>query len=69
MIVATAASMDDYTAFGAAITRASFKQIFARPAPRVVLAMQSEPPFSHLWEMEGPAHDGTPWRSIIDLEG
>ena len=38
MIVATAASMDGYTAFGAAITREGFKQTFACPAPRAVVA-------------------------------
>ena len=38
LIVATAASMDGYTAFGAAITRAGFKQTMACPAPRAVVA-------------------------------
>jgi glycerol-1-phosphate dehydrogenase [NAD(P)+] len=38
MVVATAASMDGYTAFGAAITRDGFKQTMACPAPRAVLA-------------------------------
>lgn len=38
MIVATAASMDGYTAFGAAITHDGFKQTFACPAPRAVVA-------------------------------
>ena len=38
LIVATAASMDGYTAFGAAITRAGFKQTLACPAPRAVVA-------------------------------
>ena len=38
MVAATAASMDGYTAFGAAITRDGFKQTMACPAPRVVLA-------------------------------
>ncbi len=38
MVVGTAASMDGYTAFGAAITRDGFKQTFACPAPRVVVA-------------------------------
>jgi len=38
MVVATAASMDGYTAFGAAITRDGFKQTFACPAPQVVVA-------------------------------
>ncbi len=38
MVVATAASMDGYTAFGAAITQDGFKQTMACPAPRVVLA-------------------------------
>jgi glycerol-1-phosphate dehydrogenase [NAD(P)+] len=36
--VATAASMDGYTAFGAAITKDGFKQTMACPAPRAVLA-------------------------------
>jgi glycerol-1-phosphate dehydrogenase [NAD(P)+] len=38
MVVATAASMDGYTAFGAAITHDGFKQTFACPAPRAVVA-------------------------------
>jgi glycerol-1-phosphate dehydrogenase [NAD(P)+] len=38
MIIATAASMDGYTAFGAAITQSGFKQTFSCPAPRAVLA-------------------------------
>jgi glycerol-1-phosphate dehydrogenase [NAD(P)+] len=36
--VATAASMDGYAAFGAAITRAGYKQTMSCPAPRAVLA-------------------------------
>lgn len=48
MCVATAASMDGYTAFGAAITRDGFKQTMACPAPRAVLAdlgvLASAPP-------------------------
>jgi glycerol-1-phosphate dehydrogenase [NAD(P)+] len=38
MIVATAASMDGYTAFGAAISQDGYKQTFSCPAPCVVLA-------------------------------
>jgi glycerol-1-phosphate dehydrogenase [NAD(P)+] len=38
MVVATAASMDGYTAFGASITRGGLKQTFACPAPAAVLA-------------------------------
>ena len=38
MAVATAASMDGYTAFGASITRDGLKQTFDCPAPAVVLA-------------------------------
>jgi glycerol-1-phosphate dehydrogenase [NAD(P)+] len=38
MVVATAASMDGYTSFGAAITRDGFKQTMACPAPRAVVA-------------------------------
>ena len=38
MVVATAASMDGYTAFGAAIARDGFKQTMGCPAPRAVLA-------------------------------
>jgi glycerol-1-phosphate dehydrogenase [NAD(P)+] len=38
MTVATAASMDGYTAFGAAITRGGYKQTMTCPAPRAVLA-------------------------------
>ncbi|MBL8095854.1 MAG: sn-glycerol-1-phosphate dehydrogenase [Anaerolineales bacterium] len=37
MVVATAASMDGYTAFGAAITRDGFKQTMACPAPRALV--------------------------------
>jgi len=38
MVVATAASMDGYTAFGASITEKGSKQTFDCPAPRAVLA-------------------------------
>ncbi|MGC1272081.1 MAG: sn-glycerol-1-phosphate dehydrogenase [Planctomycetaceae bacterium] len=38
LAVATAASMDGYTAFGASITRDGLKQTFECPAPAVVLA-------------------------------
>ncbi len=38
MTVATAASMDGYTSFGASITKAGFKQTMECPAPRAVLA-------------------------------
>jgi glycerol-1-phosphate dehydrogenase [NAD(P)+] len=38
MCVATAASMDGYTAFGASITKDGSKQTFQCPAPRMVLA-------------------------------
>ena len=38
MVVATAASMDGYTSFGAAITKDGYKQTLACPAPRAVLA-------------------------------
>jgi len=38
MCIATAASMDGYTAFGASITSQGAKQTFNCPAPRVVLA-------------------------------
>lgn len=38
MCVATAASMDGYTAFGASITYQGAKQTFSCPAPRAVLA-------------------------------
>jgi glycerol-1-phosphate dehydrogenase [NAD(P)+] len=37
MVIATAASMDGYTAFGAAITHEGFKQTMACPAPRAVV--------------------------------
>lgn len=37
-VVATAASMDGYTAFGASITRAGFKRTMVCPAARVVMA-------------------------------
>lgn len=38
MVVATAASMDGYTAYGASITSRGAKQTFGCPAPRAVLA-------------------------------
>ena len=38
MSVGTAASMDGYTAFGAAITKDGYKQTMTCPAPRAVLA-------------------------------
>jgi glycerol-1-phosphate dehydrogenase [NAD(P)+] len=38
LIVATAASMDGYTSFGASITRDGFKHTLACPAPRAVVA-------------------------------
>ncbi len=38
MVICTAASMDGYTASGASISKDGFKQTFACPAPRVVLA-------------------------------
>jgi glycerol-1-phosphate dehydrogenase [NAD(P)+] len=38
MCVGTAASMDGYTAFGAAITKDGFKQTMSCPAPRAVVA-------------------------------
>ena len=38
MVAGTAASMDGYTAFGAAITKDGFKQTMSCPAPRAVLA-------------------------------
>lgn len=38
MVVATAASMDGYTSFGAAITQDGFKRTMACPAPRAVVA-------------------------------
>ncbi|EIP96701.1 glycerol dehydrogenase-like oxidoreductase [Opitutaceae bacterium TAV1] len=49
MAVATAASMDGYTAFGSSITRDGLKQTFSCPAPRAVLAdvavIAKAPPF------------------------
>ena len=38
MVVATAASMDGYTAFGASITKEGYKQTMSCPAPKAVLA-------------------------------
>jgi glycerol-1-phosphate dehydrogenase [NAD(P)+] len=38
MVVATAASMDGYTSYGAAITKDGYKQTLSCPAPRAVLA-------------------------------
>jgi glycerol-1-phosphate dehydrogenase [NAD(P)+] len=48
LCVATAASMDGYTAFGASITQRGAKQTFSCPAPRAVMAdieiMRAAPP-------------------------
>ena len=38
MVVATAASMDGYTAFGASITKEEYKQTMTCPAPKAVVA-------------------------------
>ncbi len=38
MVIATAASMDGYTASGASISKDGFKQTFSCPAPRAILA-------------------------------
>lgn len=51
--VATAASMDGYTAFGASITQAGAKQTFHCPAPTVVIAdleiIRHAPPPMNAW--------------------
>lgn len=51
--VATAASMDGYTAFGASITQAGSKQTFHCPAPTVVIAdleiIRNAPPEMNAW--------------------
>ncbi len=53
MCVATAASMDGYTAFGASITREGAKQTFHCPAPTVVVAdleiIRNAPPEMNAW--------------------
>lgn len=53
MCVATAASMDGYTAFGASITRKGFKQTFPCPAPAAVVAdlgvIAAAPPEMNAW--------------------
>lgn len=38
MVVATAASMDGYTAFGASLTKDGYKQTLSCPAPRAIVA-------------------------------
>jgi glycerol-1-phosphate dehydrogenase [NAD(P)+] len=76
MVVGTAASMDGYTSFGAAITKDGYKQTLSCPAPRAVLAdlevltrapaemTQRATPIS--WPRSRPARTGswpTRWKS------
>ena len=75
MVVATAASMDGYTAFGAAITRDAFKQVFGCPAPRAVLAdldvLVAAPPAMAAWgygDLLGKIVAGADWLIADALE-
>jgi glycerol-1-phosphate dehydrogenase [NAD(P)+] len=75
MVVATAASMDGYTAFGAAITRNAFKQVFGCPAPRAVLAdldvLAAAPPAMAAWgygDLLGKISAGADWLIADALE-
>jgi glycerol-1-phosphate dehydrogenase [NAD(P)+] len=75
MVVATAASMDGYTAFGAAITRNAFKQVFGCPAPRAVVAdldvLAAAPPAMAAWgygDLLGKLIAGADWLIADALE-
>ncbi len=69
MVVATAASMDGYAAFGAAITRDGFKQTISCPAPRAVVAdvdvLAAAPPemnASGFGDLAGKLTAGADWQ-------
>jgi glycerol-1-phosphate dehydrogenase [NAD(P)+] len=75
MVVATAPSMDGYAAFGAAITKAGFKQTMTCPAPSAVLAdlgvVMSAPPkmtASGYGDLLGKVTAGADWLLADALE-
>src|ERR1700704_2468294 len=75
MTVGTAASMDGYTAFGAAITKDGYKQTMTCPAPRAVLAdlniMRKAPPrttSSGYADLLGKVTAGADWLIADALE-
>jgi glycerol-1-phosphate dehydrogenase [NAD(P)+] len=75
MTVGTAASMDGYTAFGAAITKEGYKQTMTCPAPRAVLAdlnvMRMAPPrmtSSGYADLLGKVTAGADWLIADALE-
>jgi glycerol-1-phosphate dehydrogenase [NAD(P)+] len=77
MSVATAASMDGYTAFGAAITKEGYKQTMTCPAPRAVLAdldvLRNAPPAmtsSGYADLLGKVTAGADWlvADTLDVE-
>ncbi len=75
MAVGTAASMDGYTAFGAAITKDGYKQTMTCPAPRAVLAdlniMRQAPPrmtSSGYADLLGKVTAGADWLLADALE-
>ena len=75
MVVGTAASMDGYTAFGAAITKEGYKQTMTCPAPRAVLAdltiMRQAPPrmtSSGYADLLGKVTAGADWLVADALE-
>jgi glycerol-1-phosphate dehydrogenase [NAD(P)+] len=75
MAVATAASMDGYASFGAAITRDAFKQVFGCPAPRAVVAdldvLAAAPPHMAGWgygDLLGKISAGADWLIADALE-
>jgi glycerol-1-phosphate dehydrogenase [NAD(P)+] len=77
MSVATAASMDGYTAFGAAITKDGYKQTMTCPAPRAVLAdlniLRNAPPrmtSSGYADLLGKVPAGADWlvADALDVE-
>ena len=75
VVVATAASMDGYTAFGAAITRDGYKQTMTCPAPRAVVAdlevLAGAPPAmtaSGFGDLLGKVTAGADWMVADALE-
>ncbi|MDQ6949602.1 MAG: sn-glycerol-1-phosphate dehydrogenase [Actinomycetota bacterium] len=75
MTVGTAASMDGYTAFGAAITKEGYKQTMTCPAPRAMLAdldiMRNAPPrmtSSGYADLLGKVPAGADWLVADALE-
>jgi glycerol-1-phosphate dehydrogenase [NAD(P)+] len=75
MTVGTAASMDGYTAFGAAITKEGYKQTMTCPAPRAMLAdldiMRKAPPrmtSSGYADLLGKVTAGADWLVADALE-